>query len=245
MQQPYDEIAPLYDSEFTFNDDVYFYLNYLSLPPRRILEVGCGTGRIAVPLAQNGHEVIGIDISLPMLRVAKEKKVFPFYPICMDMRCLGLKGNFDFILMPFNVLGFLTTSEERLSFLKQLIPVLNPNGKIIIDLFVPSQRKVKTKKYVKKFVHTTTGTLVIKQTQETYNKDRIKIEQVYKQYEYGKTTPLHTYRNNFSLAIIDAETLETELLEAGLWIEEMFGDYIQTPFNPKSSPRLLAIAAIL
>ncbi len=246
MKRPYDEIAHLYDSEFSSQEDVYFYLNYLPFPPCCLLEIGCGTGRVAIPLAQKGYKVIGIDISLPMLKQAKKKqRALPFFLICMDMRRLGFKKRFTSILMPFGVLHFLTSTKERIFFLRQLHSLLAPRGKILIDLFNP-YRLIPNEKYLQKeFVYAKAGTLVTKQSKETYTDNKIIVEQTYQEYEYGASTPLHTYHNRLTLAIIEPQTLEKELLQAGFWIEEMFGDYLQNPFSLYTSPRLLVVAAVL
>ena len=246
MKRPYDEIAHLYDSEFSSQEDVYFYLNYLPPPPCYLLEIGCGTGRVALPLAQKGYKVVGIDISLPMLKQAKKKrKSFSFYLVCMDMRRLGLKQKFASILMPFGVLHFLISAEERILFFQQLHSLIEPMGKILIDLFNPYRLIPNEKSFQKEFVYTRAGTLVTKQSKETYTNNKIIVEQIYQEYEYGASIPLHTYHNQLTLAIIKPQTLEKELLQAGFWIEEMFGDYAQNPFSLYTSPRLLVVASAL
>ena len=65
---PYAAIPDLYDLEHaTYDDDLDFYRNLAQSVDQPILELGCGSGRIVVPLAELGHDVTGLDSSPPML----------------------------------------------------------------------------------------------------------------------------------------------------------------------------------
>ena len=64
----YDLIATDFD-----NDDLKFYENFLRSKNSKVLEVGCGTGRVSIWLANNGYSVVGLDLSEEMLGVFKKK----------------------------------------------------------------------------------------------------------------------------------------------------------------------------
>src|SRR5436853_7487098 len=69
----YDLIAPFYDVEHAhFNEDMDLYRNFAELCGGRILELGCGSGRVLVPLAQEGYEITGGDTSARMLELARQ-----------------------------------------------------------------------------------------------------------------------------------------------------------------------------
>ena len=74
VDQPWDDadIASLYDA-FPFTDDLDFYAGLAGTQGGRVLELGCGSGRILVPLARAGHHVVGVDTSPHMLALACEK----------------------------------------------------------------------------------------------------------------------------------------------------------------------------
>ena len=72
-RSPYDAIARLYDPwSASVTEDIGFYVEEARASGRPVVELACGTGRIAVPIARAGIEVIGVDASPGMLEVARE-----------------------------------------------------------------------------------------------------------------------------------------------------------------------------
>ena len=71
---PYDAWADIYDSVFSYvNEDIPFYVDEATRSGGPVVELGCGTGRIALPIALNGIEVVGLDSSSLMLKRARQK----------------------------------------------------------------------------------------------------------------------------------------------------------------------------
>jgi ubiquinone/menaquinone biosynthesis C-methylase UbiE len=69
----YDSIAPFYDIEHAqFDEDVDMYRNFAELSGGKILELACGSGRLLLPLAQDGYNVTGVDTSAAMLEIARQ-----------------------------------------------------------------------------------------------------------------------------------------------------------------------------
>src|SRR6266567_3495902 len=70
----YDLIAPFYDIEHArYDEDVDLYRDFASLSVGPLLELACGSGRLLVPLAQEGHEMVGVDTSAAMLKLARQR----------------------------------------------------------------------------------------------------------------------------------------------------------------------------
>ena len=70
----FDRFARFYDLDYdSFQDDVPFYLGLAEHAGGPLLELGCGTGRLLVPLARAGFEITGVDLSEGMLQVARGK----------------------------------------------------------------------------------------------------------------------------------------------------------------------------
>jgi SAM-dependent methyltransferase len=147
----YDAIAEFYDDDMGRNADVRdisFYSGACSGITGRILELGCGTGRITLPLAELGLDVIGIDRSPPMLRVLRRKaaalpsvsRVFrPPRVVAMDMAHAALNGQFEAVLCPFSAFTYLVTAADRERALAFIGQALAPNGRFLLDVFVPNE----------------------------------------------------------------------------------------------------------
>src|SRR5438445_7262271 len=102
-------MAGLYDLAYgDYNEDVDFYLNLARATGGPILELGVGTGRVALPLAKAGYSVTGIDTSEAMLAIAREKlKSSRLKPgqlsfIHADMTHFSLDGRFPLIIVAAN-----------------------------------------------------------------------------------------------------------------------------------------------
>jgi len=130
-----------YNAECDMIEEVF--KRYAVGPIKSILDLGCGTGNHAIPLAKRGYEVTGVDISPDMLRIAKEKisnfkpSTFNFQPIFLqgDIRSLDLAKTFDAVLMMFAVLGYQVTNEDVLAALTSVRRHLRPGGLFICDVW--------------------------------------------------------------------------------------------------------------
>jgi SAM-dependent methyltransferase len=102
----------------------------------RILDVGCGIGRIAGPLCAHGYEVTGVDVSMAALRAARRQAPGPRY-VALDQRRIGqMRWRFDGALLLWNSIGFVGRSAD-LDTMSGLTEVLRPGGKVVLDLYHP------------------------------------------------------------------------------------------------------------
>lgn len=166
----YDAIAEFYDDDMARNADgrdVGYYRQACLLAcgghPGRVLELGCGTGRITLALAERGFDIFGIDLSLPMLRVLRRKAAAlpnragrPPMLAAMDMGRPGFAGPFAAILCPFSAFTYLIAEAERERALAAIraalvrgphetpVAPLGPRGagdaRFILDVFIPDPR---------------------------------------------------------------------------------------------------------
>jgi len=142
----YDNFSRIYDLVYDFTDDVDFYLRLAKRFPGRVLEIGCGSGRITLPLARAGLEVTGIDNSSNMLELAREKLAREDDPVRQrvelvfaDVRELDLGRRFNLIIYPFNSFMYLYTPEDQVRALKRIRAHLQDDGLVALALFVPNQ----------------------------------------------------------------------------------------------------------
>jgi len=145
-EQPWADarLARLYDA-FPFEADLPLYLELARTQGRRVLEVACGTGRVVVPLARAGFDVVGIDASAHMLAVAREKlDAEPELSalaglVHADMRDFRLaeEAPFDLAVVAVKSFAYLTERQDQLRCLQAIAGHLRPGGLLAIDLLNP------------------------------------------------------------------------------------------------------------
>ncbi len=145
----YDAIARLYDPwSRSVVEDVGFYVEESSrAAPGPIVELGVGTGRIAVPVAAAGIRVIGIDSSAGMLDICREAAELAGVAGLLDLR-LGdysrppVSEPVSLVLCPFRAYLHLHSETERLEALRTAYDLLEPGGRLVFDVFTPSREDI-------------------------------------------------------------------------------------------------------
>jgi SAM-dependent methyltransferase len=116
---------------------VEFWLAQARIRGGPILELGCGTGKLSIPLAEAGFSVAGLDNSPALLQFAASKNEDVNW-IEGDMRGFDLDEKFALIMLPSNNLGHLHTPEDFESCISSVRRHLLPGGAFVIDVFVPN-----------------------------------------------------------------------------------------------------------
>ncbi|MFN2205063.1 MAG: class I SAM-dependent methyltransferase [Candidatus Promineifilaceae bacterium] len=144
--EDYNFIADLYDYVVPYRGrpDVAFFVEAAEESGGPVLEVGCGTGRVLIPTARAGIEITGLDLSEHMLAVCREKLAREPREVqeradllLADMRDFDLGRTFALATLPFRPFQHLTTVEDQISCLRTIHRHLQPNGRLILDLFNP------------------------------------------------------------------------------------------------------------
>jgi SAM-dependent methyltransferase len=139
----YDSIAHLYDVDMARNmafDDVGLYATLAQQAEGRVLELGCGNGRILLELLHQGIDAVGVDSSARMLGELRHKAALRGLApnLClMDARALGFSGQFALVLCPYSLITYMTDVGDALRMLASIRGVLAPGGAVVVDAFVP------------------------------------------------------------------------------------------------------------
>lgn len=137
----YDQISAVYATDMGQSmpfDDVGYYREQALRASGSVLELGCGTGRILLPLLRAGVDGVGVDRSLPMLAQARRDGADLAPRLAqMDLRSLALRGRFSLILAPYSLITYLTRDAEVDALLAQLRGLLADDGRLLLDAFVP------------------------------------------------------------------------------------------------------------
>jgi SAM-dependent methyltransferase len=141
---PYDPIAEIYDSwSRSVTEDVAFYVDEARGAPRRVVELGVGTGRIALSIARAGIPVVGVDNSERMLEVCLRRAERAGVERLLDLRLGDLRDPpvdppASLVLCPFRSYLHLPTDRDRLEALRAAYMLLEPGGRLVFDVFMPS-----------------------------------------------------------------------------------------------------------
>lgn len=141
MSSPYDRIAELYDPwSVSVVEDVSFYLEEARRSRGPVVELGVGTGRIAVPIAADGIRVIGIDSSRGMLAVCARRAALAGVELDLrvgDLREPPVHDAVPLVICPFRSLLHMHTNEDRMRVLAAVRRLLAPGGRFVFDVFTP------------------------------------------------------------------------------------------------------------
>jgi SAM-dependent methyltransferase len=210
-----------------------------------ILELGCGTGRIAVPIARDGHQVVGLDRSAAMLERAERRARRENVEVRWvegDMRAFSFDGSFALVIIALNSFLMLAP-DDRWSCLARVREHLAPRGRLAIDVFQPDPELIVGME----------GAVVDEWEREDpetgrpvrkFSSSRANVEGVRHRVWYEETADDGTVRRVAgSLTLHYLYRREVELLfsEAGFSVESLHGDYDGGPVDA-SSRKLLVVA---
>ncbi len=129
--------ADYYDAFTTQTNDVDFYRGLITGSPT-ILELGCGTGRVASALSDLASQIVAVDVAEVMLDQAKEKRAKKNIEyIRADITDFNFSKHFDLLIAPFRVMQALETDPEVDGFLSTLKNHMNKQSLALVNVFNP------------------------------------------------------------------------------------------------------------
>jgi ubiquinone/menaquinone biosynthesis C-methylase UbiE len=156
LDDPFVSIAETFDWIHSFRGDIPFWINQATRNSGPVLELGCGTGRATWEIANAGCPIVGIDLSLAMLKIADSKRAR--YPEAAsvilkqaDMRDFSLGVKFNTIILPGRTFEFSLTTADQIKTITSCLRHLNEKGNIVIftmgapDLSTPAKIEYLTK----------------------------------------------------------------------------------------------------
>src|SRR5262249_7213750 len=143
MEEYSGAAAMFYDYCFHgLEGDVQFYIEEANKAGAPVLEIGCGTGRILLPVAKTGVEIVGLDRSPTMLAILRQKLAKlstesqrKIELIEGDMRNFALGRRFNLVMIPYRAFLHLLTPKEQRQALTCIYEHLADNGRLIFNIF--------------------------------------------------------------------------------------------------------------
>lgn len=227
--------------------DVQFYVEETQKSGAPVLELGCGTGRILIPIAQTGISIVGLDRAPAMLSKARQKvkrlSVETQRRIKLvegDMREFELEQRFRLIMIPYRAFLHLLTPADQRQALSCIREHLTDDGRLIFNIFDPSLdiisahlgRLGRAMKKDSEFIHPDTGHRIVVWETRQYDPEQQTLESyiIFEELSDDGKVISKTYT---PLKLRYAYRYEMEyLLElCGYQIEVLYGDFQRGPFR--------------
>ena len=206
----------------------------------RILELCCGTGRLTIPIAEDGYNISGVDYTFSMLEQAKAKASeagLKIEFIEADIRTLDLQNKYDLIFIPFNSIHHLYLNEDLFKAFNTVKKHLKTGGRFLLDCFNPNIQYIveHEKKQIEVAAYTTKDgrEILIKQLMRYERKTQInRIEWHY--FINGKFDSIQ----NLDMRLFFPQELDTYLDWNGFKIIHKFGSFEEEAFYDSSEKQI-------
>lgn len=232
---PFAVVAPLYDLDLEgYDDDIAYYRASALKRGGAVLELGSGTGRVAIPLAQAGLRVVAVDSSSAMLAVAEQREAPPEIEFVeADMRTLRLGRRFETVLMPLGSLQHMETAGAVAQALATIAAHLAQDGVAIIDVEAPQPEDLAAgvQPLTEHWTRPWHGGQVTKLV-SVAARPAAGVREVTWHFDVQPPEgPLRRLTQRFTLRTITTGELELAARLAELRIEAIYGDYAMTAFD--------------
>jgi ubiquinone/menaquinone biosynthesis C-methylase UbiE len=250
MTDPFGAYARFYDLDLgDVDDDLFMIRQFAARSGSPILELACGTGRVLLPLAREGYDLTGVDVSPAMLKLARQKLaaeglISRVTLVEQDMRHLEVDGRFNLALLTLSSFSHLLTTDDQLASLGRIYEHLNPGGLLLLDLFNPDlERLLDFHGQVildKVMTNPATGHRLLKFRTETVDLAEQVIDVTYIVDEVDEQGQMQRTLFPFSMRYLFRYELELLLRHTGFQLESIYGSYDLDEFDD-ASDRLLAV----
>ena len=253
----YAFIADLYDHVVPYRErtDVAFFVEAAVESGGPVLEIGCGTGRVLIPTARAGVEIVGLDLSPHMLEVCRkqlqsepEEVQSRVQLVHADMRDFRLPQRFELATTPFRPFQHLMTVNDQLACLECIRRHLVEGGKLILDIFNPSLEALVSddlgREVGQEPEFTTPDGRRVLRRQRTVSRDRFsQVNQIeliyYVTHPDGREERLvHAFPMRY-LFRFEAEHL---LVRSGFSVEQVYAGYDKSPYGSQYPGELILVA---
>ncbi|MHB1006364.1 MAG: class I SAM-dependent methyltransferase [Chloroflexota bacterium] len=246
MSEPnYDLLSRYYDLEHDeFDDDVGLYLGFAARTGSPLLELGCGTGRLLLPLAAAGYRVTGVDVSAAMLAKAGERLAADASAsarvslVQADARDLALGERYALAFWAINSFMHLTTQADQLRALARTHDALRDSGLLILDLFSPEPQLLLEADG--RLMHDASWSLagdggtVVKTSSRRLDAANQVLDVTYFYDEFTPDGQLHRVASPFAMRYLHRFEAQLLLERAGFVVEAVYGGYELNPFDSYS-----------
>jgi ubiquinone/menaquinone biosynthesis C-methylase UbiE len=248
----YDAFADIYDvwvetARITERDSPFYLEEYLRTEGG-VVELGVGSGRIAIEAARQGKEIVGVDNSTEMLKLCRERAQAAGVAgrltlIQADMRAFTLPEPAQLITIPFRTIGMLVSLEDKRTCLRRVYDQLAPGGRFIFDFLIFNPEAARQRHGVvslrAEYTDAATGHDMLLWTTAQYNMAAQTMRLITWTDELNDQDVLlrRQYRR-LSFSWLDPEQARALLEETGFEVEAVYGDFDRRPFTEDSTEQI-------
>jgi SAM-dependent methyltransferase len=256
----YDDalVAEFYDHVVPYRNrpDVAFFVDEAARSGGPVLELGCGTGRVLIPTARAGVDIVGLDGSPAMLNrcrkiLAAEPPAVQKHVVSLiegDMRRFQLGRRFPLVTIPFRPFLHLLTVDDQLACLTAVRDHLEENGRLILDIFNPSFETWANDTFPQDLAAELPFTLAdgrvvvrhVRMVEKNPFTQVMEAELIYDVSAAGGDRRQVVHR--FGIRSIFRYEAEHLLVRCGFEVEHVYADYDRSPFGSKYPGELIFIA---
>ena len=255
---PYDDWAEIYDSVYSYvRSDIPFYADLALASGGDVLELGAGTGRVALPIAALGVDVVGVDSSDAMLAVARRKAAAANLGGSLelaraDMRDFDLRDangerrRFSLITMPFRGFLALMTVEDQTRALERVRLHLRRDGRLAFSAFVPDPymalERSDVPRHLADVFDPLTGAeyVLYQQTDYDFHNQIVSVRMLIDELDSAGGVRRRLYRN-YRLRYAHRWEIHHLLTACGFEVEALYGDFDLSDFD-ESSEEMIWVA---
>jgi SAM-dependent methyltransferase len=248
-------LARLYDLDLVEDPgDLDLYLALAGRTGGPILELGAGTGRLAIPLAAAGHRVTAIDLDPAMLERARTAAARAGQTTAgglelIEADLLGLElpdaGTYRLAFIALNSLFLLATREAQVEAIRTLARHLAPGGLAVVDVWLPDPEDLGrfdgrlSFEYLRLDPDTRLEVTKVAAARYDATNALVDLTSIYEEGRPG--APITRWIRRDALRLVSAAELRAHVEEAGLVVEQMAGSYDMEPLRP-GSERAIVVA---
>ena len=252
----FDQWAEIYDSVYSYVvEDIPFYVEEALNADGPVLELGCGTGRVAIPIAEAGVDIVALDSSAAMLEATRRKMgrlkdgSGSLTLVQADMRDFSLDRaeGFGLVIIPFRGFLSLLSVPDEVSALHNIRRHLATGGKLAFNIFVPDHNMLVQEGdvpyHLRDVTDPLTGARLVLWHQSRYDNYNqiINARAIVEELDSTGAVSRRLYRD-FQLRYIHRWEMHHLLELCGFQIVELFGDFDRSPFD-EASTEMVWVAA--
>ena len=247
--------AEVYDSAYSdIADDIPFYVDLAANASGAVLELGCGTGRVTIPIAKAGVDIVGVEASPDMLSVARRKVgslpensgSVTLVQAPMNDFAHEVDRRFHLVLIPFSGFLSLLTAEDQERALRSIFRSLAPGGRLALDVTVPEidalTQDGDVAYHLRDSTDPYTGKRYVIWRQGSYDEyDQVEsVRTTFEELDESGSVCRRTLRD-FQIRYIYRREMQYLLTLSGFQVLDLFGDFDRSPFD-RNSTQMIWIA---